>query len=276
MLTQKIAATPNHSVRFLKLGLAGVAALSLLLFASSAYSDEVKVISTGSLTAASHELVPKFEQATRNKVVFVFGGSMGHSPTSVPGRVERGEPVDLVIVASSTFDELVKEGKIVPGSRVDLISSSIGMVVRAGAPKPDIRSVEALKRTLLKAGSVAFSDGASGVYLSTEMFQRLGVADQVMAKRRQIAGEPVGAVVARGDAEIGFEQISELLPVPGVDYVGPLPREVQKVTIFSAGVAVNAQHPKAARELIQFLASPAAASAIKKSGLAQVKPHGEK
>ncbi len=241
--------------------------VGLFLVASGIYGEEIRVLSSGSFTEASHEFVPQFEKATSNKVVINFGGSMGHSPTSIPGRVERGEPVDVVIVASSTLDDLIKEGKIVGSSRVELVRSRIGMVVRAGAPKPDISSVEALKRALLNAKSIAISDGASGVYLSTEMFPRLGVADQVTAKRAKTEGQPVAMVVARGDAEIGFEQISELLPVPGITFVGPLPSEVQKVTAFSAGIASTAAHPDAGRAFIKFLASPTAGAALKKSGL---------
>jgi molybdate transport system substrate-binding protein len=175
-----------------------------------------------------------------------------------------------VILAAPALDQLIKQHKVVPGSRVDLVRSSIGMAVRAGATKPDISSVDALKRTLLQAKSIAYSASASGVYLSHEMFQRLGIADQIKGKCKRIASEPVGAVVARGDAEIGFQQISELLPVPGIDYVGPLPPEVQRVTVFSAGVGVGAKNPDAARALIRFLASPAAAPAIKKTGLQPV------
>jgi molybdate transport system substrate-binding protein len=124
------------------------------------------------------------------------------------------------------------------------------MAVRAGAPKPDISSVEALKRTLLEAKSIAYSAQVSGVYLATELFPRLGIADQVRAKSLRIERERVGAVVARGDAEIGFQQVSELLPIAGIDYVGPLPAEVQRVTVFSAGIAVGAKSPEAARALI--------------------------
>ncbi len=141
------------------------------------------------------------------------------------------------------------------------------MAVRAGAPKPDISSPAALKRALLQAKSIAYSDSASGVYVSTELFQRLGIADQVKGKSRMIPAEPVGAVVARGEAEIGFQQMSELLPVAGIDLVGPLPSEVQKITVFSAGVATSAKEPQAARALIRFLASPEAAPAISKTGL---------
>jgi len=256
-----------------KLRLINTLLVALFLLAATTHADEVRVLSSGSFTEASHEFVPAFERAGSgsNKVVIAFGGSMGHSPTSIPGRVERGEPVDVVIVATSTFDDLVKEGKIVPNTKVELASSKIGMVVRAGAPKPDISSVEALKATLLKAKSIAISDGASGVYLSTEMFKRLGVYDQAMAKRAKTEGGPVATIVARGNAEIGFEQISELLPVPGVTFVGPLPSEVQKVTTFSAGIVVGAKHPDAGRALIKFLASPAAAPMLKKTGLEPMK-----
>src|SRR6185295_16960635 len=148
------------------------------------------------------------------------------------------------------------------GSRVDLARSSIGMVVRAGARKPDIGSVEALKRTLLDAQSIAYSASASGVYLSTELFPRLGIADQIEAKSQRIESERVAVVVARGGAELGFQQISELRGVPGTDYVGPLPPAVQRITVFSAGVGAGARDQAAARALIHFLASPAVASAI--------------
>jgi molybdate transport system substrate-binding protein len=185
-------------------------------------------------------------------------------------RIERGEPVDVVILAAPALDDLIEQGKVVAGSRVDLVRSKVGMVVRAGAPKPDISTVAALKRTLLEAKSIAYSASASGVYLSTELFPRLGIADQIKAKCMRIESERVGAVVARGDAEIGFQQVSELLPIPGVDYAGPLPPEVQKVTVFSAGIATAAKEKDAARALIKFFTSPAAAPAIAKSGLEPV------
>jgi len=173
----------------------------------------------------------------------------------------------VVILARPALDDLIAQGTIAPGTAVDLVRSLIGMVVRAGAPKPDIGSVEALTRTLLEARSIAYSASASGVYLSTELFPRLGVADQIRAKTRRIESERVAAVVARGDAEIGFQQVSELLPVAGVDYVGPLPDGAQQVTVFSAGLAAGARACAAARALIRFLASPAAHPIIRKSGL---------
>ena len=242
-------------------------ALALLFFLGSACGEEIRVMTSGAFTAAYLEVVPEFERASRNKIVTSFGASMGSAPDSIPSRLQRGEPVDVLILARPALDELVKQGKVLPGSCVDLVRSSIGMAVRAGAPKPDIGSVDALKRTLLQAKSIAYSDSASGVYLSSELFQRLGIADQVLSKSKRIQSVGVGTVVARGDAEIGFQQISELLPVKGIDYVGPLPPEVQKVTVFSAGVASASKRPDAARALIQFLASPAVVPAIAKSGL---------
>ena len=244
--------------------------LSILLVAVRADADEIRVMTSGAFTAALRELTAQFERATKNKVETTYGASMGNTPDSIPSRLQRGEAVDVVILAGQALDDLIALGQVAAGSRVDLVRSSIGMAVRAGAPKPDISSVDALKRTLLDAKSIAYSSSASGVYLSTELFQRLGIADQIRAKSKRIDSGPVGAVVARGEAEIGFQQISELLPVPGIDYVGPLPPGAQRVTVFSAGVGARAKVPDAARALIAFLASPAAAPAIKKSGLEPV------
>ncbi|MBI2209081.1 MAG: substrate-binding domain-containing protein [Deltaproteobacteria bacterium] len=232
----------------------------------SIMSRDIRVMTSGAFTAAYLELILQLELVTKRKVV-TAATSMGTGADSIPSRLQRGEPVDVVIVADAALAELIKDGKVVAESRVPLARSAIGMAVRAGSPKPDISSVDALKRTLLKAKSIAYSASVSGRYLSTELFQRLGIADQIMPKSRRIEGERVGAVVARGEAEIGFQQTSELLPVPGIDYVGPLPAEVQKVSVFSAGVAVGSGNPDAARALIGFLASPAAARAITKSGM---------
>jgi molybdate transport system substrate-binding protein len=241
---------------------------AVLICAAAASAEEIRVMTSGGFTAAYLELVPQFEQATHNTIVSAFGASMGDSPNSIPSRLRRGEPVDVVILAASALDDLIKAGKVVAGSRVDLVRSRIGMAVKAGAPKPDISSVDALKRTLLNAKSIAYSDSASGVYLSTVLFARLGIAEQMKNRSRKVQGnERVGTVVARGDAEIGFQQISELLPVPGITYVGPLPPGAQQVTIFSAGIAVGARAPQAAAALIAFFTSPQAAPVIKKSGL---------
>ena len=252
---------------------AALAALAVLLVAPAAQAQEVRVMTSGAFTEAFLNLVPELERTMGLKVLVAFGASMGGAPDSIPSRLQRGEPVDVVILASEALEALVDQGHVRPGSGVDLVRSSIGMAVRKGAPKPDISSVEALTRTLLQASSIAYSASASGVYLSTEMFQRLGIADQIKGKARRIESERVGAVVARGDAEIGFQQVSELLPIAGIDYVGPLPAAVQRVTTFSAGVAVKSTAPEAAKSLIEFLMSPAVAPAIAKTGLEPVAQH---
>jgi molybdate transport system substrate-binding protein len=250
--------------KFRALALGFAAALSL---AGAANAAEVRVMISGGLTAAYKELVPEFERATGNKVLTAYGPSMGTTINAIPIRLERGEPVDVLIMVGYALGDLIKQGKVVADSRVDLTKSLIGVVVKSGAPKPDISSAEALKRALLAAKSIAYSDSASGVYVSTEMFQRLRIADAMKDKARKIPAEPVAGVVARGDAEIGFQQISELRPVAGVDIVGPLPSELQTVTIFSAGIATISREPEAGRALIKFLASPAASAAIIKSGM---------
>ncbi len=242
--------------------------LVLLLFvASLAQAQEVRVMTSGGFTAAYLELVPAFEATSKTKVATAFGASMGGAPDSIPSRLDRGEPVDVVILAAPALDALIAQGKVVAGSRVDLVRSLIGMAVGKGAPKPDISTVEALKRTLLQAASIAYSASASGVYLSTELFPRLGVAEQIRHKAKRIESERVGTIVARGEAEIGFQQVSELLPIAGIDYVGPLPGDAQRETIFAAGIAAGASAPDAARALIRFLASEAARPAIARSGL---------
>ena len=246
---------------------------AVLFVASAASASDIKVFTSGAFTAPFLELVQQFERATHNKVETAFGASMGGAPDSIPSRLQRGEPVDVVILAAAALDDLIKQGKVMPGSRVDLVRSRIGMAVKAGAAKPDIRSIQGLKRTLLQAKSIAYSDSASGVYLSTVLFPRLGIAEQVAPKSRKVVGnERVAAVVARGDAEIGFQQISELLPVPGILLVGPLPPGAQQVTVFSAGIAVGAKEPDAARALIQYPASPDATATIIRTGLEPMTP----
>jgi len=242
-----------------------------LLTVPAARADEIKVVTSGAFTAAYLELVPEYERATHNKLLTEFGPSMGTTHNAIPIRLERGETIDVVIMADSALADLIKKGKVRPDSRVDLVESYIGMAVKAGAPKPDISTVDALKRTLLAAKSIAYSDSASGVYLSTELFPKLGIADQIKSKARKIEADPVGGVVATGEVEIGFQQISELRPVKGIDIVGPLPTGAQRVTVFAAGIPATSKNPEAAKAFIQWLASPAAYPAIEKSGLEPMK-----
>jgi molybdate transport system substrate-binding protein len=247
------------------------ALIGIVAVCAAAQAAEVHVMISGGFSAAYRALAPEFERSTGHTLKTTSGPSMGNTPEAIPNRLERGEPADVLIMVGSALDDLIRKSKVVGASRVDLARSKIGMVVRAGAAKPDIGSVEAFKRVLLAAKSIAYSDSASGVYLSKELFPRLGIADQIAGKSRMIPGEPVAAVVARGEAEIGFQQVSELLPVAGVDLVGTLPSELQKITVFSAGIAAGAKEPEAGRALIRFLTSTAAAAAIEKSGLEPAK-----
>jgi molybdate transport system substrate-binding protein len=208
---------------------------------------------------------------TCKKVITAYGASMGNAPDAIPQRLARGEPTDMIILARSSLDDFTARGVVRPDSRVDLAESRIGVAVRAGAPKPDISTVDALRKTLLAAPSIAYSASASGVYVSTELFKRLGVEVEVAPKSRRILSERVAAVVARGEAEIGFQQISEILGISGAELVGPLPAEMQQVTVFSAGMLTSAQQPEAAAELIRFLSSEEAAETIASTGLDPIK-----
>lgn len=238
-----------------------------LLFVTHIAAAEIHVVSSGGFSAAYRTLGPEFEHATGDRLVLSSGPSMGNTHDAIPARLRRGEPFDVVIMVGYALDSLIKDGKVIPGSKVDLARSRIGVAVRAGAPKPDVSTVDALRRTLLAAKSIAYSDSASGVYIQHEMFKKLGIEDQVKGKARMIPAEPVGGVVARGEAEIGFQQISELKPIAGITILGPLAPEVQRVTVFSAGIVAGTKIPEAARALIAYLASPSAAGAIIESGM---------
>jgi molybdate transport system substrate-binding protein len=250
-------------------------AIAALCMAGSAFAADVKVMISAGFFGVYAELGPAFEKSTGHRLITVRGPSMGDSPEAIPTRLARGETADVVIIDGGMVDELEKKGAVRPGSKVVLALSQIGMVVREGAPKPDISTVEAFKATLLAAKSVAYSDSGSGVYLSTKLFSRIGVADQVMPKSRKVrgppSGEPVAAVVARGEAEIGFQQVAELIHVPGITYVGPIPAELQPGQDFAGGITSNASQAEAGAALIRFLSSPEAAPVIIKAGL---KPTG--
>jgi molybdate transport system substrate-binding protein len=254
--------------------LAWTAALALTFaYFSVATVDgaEINVVTSGAFTAAYLELIPEYERATHSKLSTEFGPSMGTTHNAIPMRLNRGEEIDVIIMAAPRLDDLIKEGKVRADGRVNLARSNIAMAVKAGAPKPDISTLDGLTKTLLAAKSIACSDSDSGVYLTTELFQKLGIADRIKGKIIKIEATPVGEAVASGNAEIGFQQISELLPVRGIGIVGPLPPGAQRVTFFAAGIPVTAKNPEAAKRLIQWLASPAAYAAIHKSGLEPAK-----
>jgi molybdate transport system substrate-binding protein len=257
--------------------LAGFAAFTFVasgaVSPAAAHAAELHVMSSGGFTAAYKILGPEFSARTGNTLDTALGPSMGQSPEAIPNRLARGEPADVVIMVGYALDDLIKQGKVMPDSRVDLADSRIGMSVRAGAAKPDIGSVEALRETLLHAKSIAYSDSASGVYIQNEMFRKLGVEEQVKPKARMVPKIPVASVVADGQYEIGFQQVSELLPVKGAEFVGRVPESVQSVTRFAAGIPVGAKHPEEARALLRYLASPAVQETVRGTGLDSVAAH---
>ncbi|MDZ3827143.1 MULTISPECIES: substrate-binding domain-containing protein [Pseudomonas] len=251
--------------------LINLSAVALFAFSALAHAEQLNVMTSGGFTAAYKILGPKFAAATGNTLDTQLGPSMGKAPEAIPNRLARGEHADVVIMVGYALDDLIKQGKVDPASRVELADSRIGLVVRQGAPKPDISSVEGLKKTLLDAQSVAYSDSASGVYIEQQLFKKLGVEDQLKPKAKMIPKVPVGSVVATGDYQLGFQQVSELLPVPGVTFVGKIPESVQSVTRFAAGIPVGAQHPKEAKALLDYLAAPAAQADVQATGLDSVK-----
>jgi molybdate transport system substrate-binding protein len=239
-----------------------VMAAATLLASGIASAAEIKVLSTQATEQSYRELVPQFEKATGHKVTTLFTGTL-----DAEKRLAAGEQYDLLIMAEDAIDQHLKDGKLAQGSRVDLARSGVGVGVKAGARKPDISSVDALKRTLASAKSIGYSSGPSGVYI-VKMFERLGVADQVKPKLKQTAsGVFVGSIIANGDVEIGFQQVSELSQFEGVDYVGPLPAEVQNYTVFSSGILSNAKQAEAARALVRHITSPQAGAVYRKRGM---------
>src|SRR6266536_2487333 len=251
------------------LAMMGAAALSGIASAA-----DVHVMISAGFHGAYSELAPVFERASGHHLITTRGPSMGDSPEAIPARLARGEAADVVILDGGAADELGKRGLVRADSKVELARSLVGMVVRAGAAKPDIGSVEAFRSTLLAAKSIAYSDSGSGTYLSTTLFAKLGVAEQVAGKSRKVrgppSGEPVAAVVARGEAEIGFQQVSELMRVPGVTFVGAIPAELQPGFSFAGALTSTAREPEAASALLRFLASPEAAPVISKAGLTPI------
>jgi len=225
---------------------------------------EIDVWATAALRQAFQVLVPQFERDSGYKV------AMHWVPTvDLMNRLKAGEVTDLVISTAGNIAELTSVGVLGRESWIALAKSGVGVAVRAGAAKPAIGNADALKRTLLAAKSIVYSTGPSGVYM-IQLIERLGITEALKPKVKQVKGEPTGAVVARGDAEIGFQQISELLPVRGIDIVGPLPSEVQEITIFSAGVHVKAKAPAPASAFARYVAAPAAGAVLKQTGLVPI------
>jgi molybdate transport system substrate-binding protein len=249
----------------------GLFALVALMLTSAASAADVHVMISAGFYGVYSELGPAFERASGHHLVTTRGPSMGDSPEAIPTRLARGEAADVIIVDAASVDELAKKGLVRADSKIVLAQSLIGMAVRAGAVKPDIGTVSAFRVTLLAAKSIAYSDSSSGTYLSTKLFPELGIADQIAGKLQKVrgppSGEPVAAVVARGEAEIGFQQVAELIHVPGIAFVGTIPMEVQPKTFYAGALTNTGKETEAGAALIRFLASSEAAPSILKAGL---------
>jgi molybdate transport system substrate-binding protein len=244
----------------MKAVLYAIAATLAAVWAPVASAAEIKVIASNAVREPYRELVPVFEKTSGHKVTIDWGGTV-----DIVKRIGGGEIADVVIIPAVRIDDFVREGRLV--SRIDLARSGVGVAVRAGAPRPDISSATALRSALLAAKSIVLSSGPSSVYLPT-LFQKMGIADELKPKIIKIGpGLPVGETIARGEGEIGFTQMSELMSVKGIDYLGPLPAEVQFITVFSAGIHVAAPAPEAARALLKFLTAPEAAAVLKRHGM---------
>lgn len=241
----------------------GLLVVAALLVVPGAASAQVKVLISGGFSPAYRELLPQFEKSTGITVTTATGGSVGAGPNTIGGQLRRGVQADVVILAREGLGQLITEGRVLSGSDVDLARSAIGVIVRAGAPKPDISTVDALKQTLLRAKSVAISTSTSGVYLTTKLFPQLGIAAE-MAPKTQTSGS---AAVGRGDAELGIQQVSEVLAVPNADFVGTIPASVQYFTTYAAAIVSGSKEVEAARRLVAFLSAEAATGAISRSGM---------
>ncbi len=246
--------------------LAATAAL-LLTTATMLRAETITVVSSGGFSETYKVLGPRYEAASGNKLNSEWGPSMGKTVDAVPQRIARGEDIDVLIMIGYALDKLVADGKVIPDSATPLGGALIGMAVKQGAPVPDISTTAKLREVMLSAKSIAYSDSASGVYIEGEMLKKLGIADQVKGKSKMIPAEPVAMGVARGESEIGFQTISELMPIPGVTIVGPIPDDVQKISWFSAGVLKGSKHEAAARALIKLLSSPEAAPVMREKGM---------
>jgi molybdate transport system substrate-binding protein len=247
-----------------------VLSLSPVAFVSAATATKpisLIVLSSGGIMGAFNAISADYEQRTGVRLVAEVAPSMGATPQAIPNRLARNEPADVVLMVGSALDKLIKNGQVDPKSRVDLGKSYIAMAVRHGEPKPDISTMEAFKQTLLDAKSVAYSDSASGVYISRVLFNQMHIADRMQSKSLMIPATPVGEALVRGEAQIGFQQLSELKPVEGIDIIGLIPDQAQQMTLYSGAVALKSAHPEQAKQLLEYLSSMAAADAIKKSGL---------
>ena len=233
-------------------------------------SGTVRVVTSGGFSAAYQQLAPLFEAETGISLVTESGASIGDSYNSIPMRLNRNEQFDVIILSRPSLDSLTESGKVDPESRTDLANSRLGMAIRAGAEAPDISSPEAFVQTLREADSIGYSASVSGTYLSQTLWPELGIWPEIESRTERVVGARVAAVVARGDLEIGFQQISEILSIPGAEFAGPIPEELQLVTTFSVGIPIEAANREGARRLLDYLSSAAVAARIEATGLEPV------
>jgi molybdate transport system substrate-binding protein len=246
-----------------------VTTIAVMTQAGATQAAEIKVLSSNALNVneAYVEFTSMFERASGHRVTTTFTAGWAGTP-EITKRLQDGEVYDLVVGTRPLIDDMIKEGRLTAASRIDLAKSGVGVAVREGAPKPDIASTEAFKRALLAARSIGYSQGPSGVYL-VGLIQRLGLADEITPKLRQTTGPRllVGHLVARGETELGIQQVSELLHFPGIQYVGPLPADIQETTVFSGALHPGATQADAAKAFIRFITSPDTTPVIRKSGM---------
>jgi molybdate transport system substrate-binding protein len=240
--------------------------IAIPTMSQSTEATEIRVISGGAFQQVLAALVAQYEKESGNKVGVTYRTVGQHLKLIGSG----SETFDVAVLTPAAIDDLAKEGKVVPGSRADLAKTGVGVAVKAGGPLPDISTVDAFRRMLLAAKSVAYIDpaagGSSGIYVA-KLLERLGIAKAVNAKAVLVQGGAVADHIADGEAEIGIHQISEILPVKGVTLVGPLPAEIQNYTVYSAGVATAAKHRDAASGLVKFLSGPHAVPIIQSKGM---------
>lgn len=228
---------------------------------------KLKLFVSGAFSSTLEKLIPEYEKAAGAEIESEFGASTGDSADSIPNRLARDEPVDVLILVGEDLQKLIDSGKAVAGSKSDIARALIAAAIRSGRPKPDISTETGLKDALLAARSIGYSESASGAYVKSELFQRLGIEEQVGNKAKMVHGKSVGEVVAKGDIDFGFQQLAELMPVKGISLLGLLPKRFQSVTTISAGISANSTRRGDAAAFIAFLADPARNGVLKSNGL---------
>ena len=230
-------------------------------------ATDIVVLVSGGFRSSYEALIPAFEKSTGAHFVMKKSPSMGTTHNAVQQRLDRGEPADVIVMVGSALQQLEEKGYVLPGSSVELALSPIGCAVKAGAHVPDINDDDSFRKALLAAKSIAYSDSASGEYIQSKLFKKLGIENEMKGKAHQIPATPVGELIAKGEADIGFQEVAELLPVRGITFVGRIPADLELLTPFSAAIAKKSQHVEIAKKLITYLASPDHTRVIQEKGL---------